>query len=161
MSLPTITSLVDCVDYSKTVSPYLPQLYDLPQQVFQTITNPQGLKELYLSTNPLVSAIAISLFLSPIFLVAAEVNRNYSQVDRFWSLLPTFYNAHYALYAHATGLPTQRLDAVLAFSTLWSVSCVSLSSSYISKSKVDAVDLQLLAKRWVQHWFRGLSLGYS
>ena len=125
MTLPTTASLIDCVNYDKTVAPYLPQLYDLPQQVFQTITNPQGLKDLYLSTNPLISAVAISLFLSPVFLVAAEINRNYSQVDRFWSLLPTFYNAHYALYAHATGLPTQRLDALLAFSTLWSVGLTS------------------------------------
>ena len=122
MSLPSIKSVVECTDFSKTVSPYIPQLYDLPYQVLQNITSLQGLKELYLSTNPLIAAFAISLFLGPVFLVAAEVNRNYSQVDRFWSLLPTFYNAHFVLYAHATGLPTARLDALLAFSMIWSVS---------------------------------------
>ena len=122
MSLPSVTSLLDCADFTKTVLPYIPQLYELPQQVFQSIANPQGLKELYLSTNPLVSAFAISLFLSPIFLVVSEINKNYSQVDRLWSILPTMYNAHYTMYAHATGLPTQRMDCLVAVSTIWSVS---------------------------------------
>lgn len=122
MSLPVIKSLPDSTNFDKTVLPYVPQLYDLAQQVFQSITNPQALKALYISTNPLVSAFAFSLFLAPIFFVAGEINRNYSQVDRFWSLLPTFYNAHFVLYAHAMGLPTARLDALLVASVLWSVS---------------------------------------
>ncbi len=121
MGLPVIKAVSDCADFSKTVSPYLPQLYELPQQILQTITNLQGLKVLYVSTNPFISAFALSLFLAPIFLIVSEINKNYSQVDRCWSLLPTVYNAHYALYAHAVGLPTQRLDMLLAFSTVWSV----------------------------------------
>ncbi|MCJ1387723.1 hypothetical protein MMC18_000566 [Xylographa bjoerkii] len=120
MSLPTVQTLVDCADFSKTVQPYIPQLYDLPAQILQNISSLQGLKDLYLSTNPLITAFSLSLFLSPVFLIAAEVNRNYSQVDRFWSLLPTIYNAHYTIWAHANGLPTQRLDSLLAFSTIWS-----------------------------------------
>ena len=121
MGLPVIKAISDCADFSKTVSPYIPQLYELPQQILQTITNLQGLKVLYVSTNPFISAFALSLFLAPIFLIISEINKNYSQVDRCWSLLPTVYNAHYALYAHAVGLPTQRLDMLLAFSTVWSV----------------------------------------
>ncbi|MCJ1256442.1 hypothetical protein MMC24_004263 [Lignoscripta atroalba] len=122
MSLPTIKTVVDCTDFSKTVSPFIPQLYDLPQRVYETVTtNPQGLRELYLSTNPLISGFAFSLFLFPIFLVASEINKNYSQVDRFWSILPTLFNAHFVIYAHGIGLPTQRLDTLLAFSTVWSV----------------------------------------
>ena len=31
------------------------------------------------------------------------------------------YNAHYALWARMNGLPTQRLDNVLAFSVVWSI----------------------------------------
>lgn len=122
MGLPVIKTVSDCADFSKTVSPYMPQLYELPQQVLQSIPNLQELKVLYVSTNPLISAFALSLFLAPIFLIISEINKNYSQVDRCWSLLPTLYNAHYALYAHAVGLPTQRLDTLLAFSTVWSVS---------------------------------------
>lgn len=122
MSLPVVRSLVDCTDIYKTVLPYLPQLYDFPQQVFQSINNTQALKVLYVSTNPLISAFAFSLFLAPIFLFVSEINKNYSQVDRCWSLLPTLYNAHYVAYAHATGLPTRRLDILLLFSAVWSVS---------------------------------------
>jgi len=43
------------------------------------------------------------------------------QVDRCWSILPTIYNAHYALYAHLNGLETQRLDHLLSFSIVWSL----------------------------------------
>ena len=122
MSLPVIRSLADCTDIYKTVLPYVPQLHDLPQQIFENITNLQALKVLYISTNPLIFAFAFSLFLGPVFLIVSEVNKNYSQVDRCWSLLPTVYNAHFALYAHAAGLPTRRLDTLLVFSGLWSVS---------------------------------------
>ncbi|KAH7049172.1 hypothetical protein B0J12DRAFT_664278 [Macrophomina phaseolina] len=93
--LPAIKTLSDCADWSKTVEPFIPQLKTLPQEVAQHVTSLEELKALYLATNPLV--------------------------DRFWSLLPTFYNAHFALWAHLAGLPTQRLDNVLAFSTLWSI----------------------------------------
>lgn len=121
MSLPVVITLADCADFHKTVLPYLPQLFDLPQQVFQNINNLQALKVLYISTNPLVTALAVSLFLAPIFLIASEVNRNYSQVDRFWSILPTAYNAHFVIYAHAAGLPTKRLDILMLISGAWSV----------------------------------------
>lgn len=121
MSLPVIKSFADCTDFSKTVVPFIPQLYDLPQRIFDAISDPNALKYIYLSTNPLVSASAFCLFTVPIFIIAAEVNRNYSQVDRFWSLLPTFYNVHFTLYAHAKGLPTQRLDLLALISILWSV----------------------------------------
>lgn len=122
MSLPVVRSVSDCTDFSKTVAPYLPQVYELPQRIFQSIAQPQNLKEIYLSTNPFISALALSLFLAPIFLVASEINKNYSQIDRFWSILPTVYNAHFAIYAHALGLPTRRLDSLLLLSTIWSVS---------------------------------------
>ena len=122
MALPVIRALADCADYSKTVLPYTRQLYDLPQQIFDNITNLQALKVLYVSTNPLILAFAFSLFLFPIFLIVSEINRNYSQVDRCWSILPTIYNAHYTAYAHATGISTRRLDVLLLLSTFWSVS---------------------------------------
>ena len=121
MALPLIRSIADCTDYTKTILPYTSQLYDLPQQIFDNINNLQALKVLYVSTNPLIFAFAFSLFLFPIFLVVSEINRNYSQVDRCWSILPTIYNAHYTIYAHGTGLSTQRLDVLLLLSTSWSV----------------------------------------
>ena len=122
MSLPIIKSLADCTDFTKTVSHYIPQLYDLPEQILQSISDPQALKQLYLSTNPLISAFAFSLFLFPVFLIASEINKNYSQIDRFWSILPLVYIAHFAIFARAVGLPTQRLDTLCFITTLWSVS---------------------------------------
>lgn len=127
MAFPLIRSIADCTDYSKTILPYTSQLYYLAQQIFDNITNLQALKVLYVSTNPLIFAFAFSLFLFPVFLVISEINRNYSQVDRCWSILPTIYNAHYTIYAHATGLPTRRLDVLLLLSISWSVGFPSQS----------------------------------
>ena len=121
MALPAITTFADCADWSKTVTPYVSQLYDLPQQLSSSIANPQALKILYVSTNPLISAFFFSCALFPLFLVASEANRNWSQVDRVWSILPTIYNVHYAVYAHLAGVPTKRLDTLAFFSILWSV----------------------------------------
>ncbi|KAL8932743.1 MAG: hypothetical protein Q9216_006701 [Gyalolechia sp. 2 TL-2023] len=120
MALPMVKSAVACADFSGTVQPYISQLNDLPQQIFQSATSLQALKELYLNTNPLVSAFALSLFLAPIFLVVSEINKNYSQVDRAWSLLPTVYNLHYTVYGHAKGVPTQRLNSLAIISAIWS-----------------------------------------
>lgn len=131
MSLPVVKTLADCADYHKTVLPYIPQLYDLPQQIFQNVNNLQALKVLYIATNPLMTALAFSLFLAPIFLIISEFNKNYSQVDRCWSILPTLYNAHFVLYAHAAGLPTKRLDVLMLFSCVWSVNIFSTSLSKI------------------------------
>ncbi|CAL8576453.1 hypothetical protein XPA_002334 [Xanthoria parietina] len=120
MALPLVKSAVACTDFTRTVQSYIPQLNALPQQIYQSATDLQALKELYLSTNPLISAFAFSLALVPIVLVISEINRNYSQIDRIWSLLPTFYNLHYVAYAHAKGLPTQRLDSLAIISLVWS-----------------------------------------
>lgn len=133
MALPFVTSATSCADFGKTVLPYINQLYDLPQKIAQTTPSVQNLKGLYLATNPLVTALAFSLFLVPIFLVISEINKNYSQVDRCWSLLPTIYNAHYVAYAHAIGLPTQRLDSLIIISAVWSVS-VSPGINYYRSS---------------------------
>jgi hypothetical protein len=115
-ALPLLKQLPDCADYTKTVVPFLPQLYDLPFRVAAHITDFQALQEIYAITS-----FSIALFLSPIVLVVSELNKNYSQVDRLWSILPAFYNVHYALWARLNGLPTYRLDHVMAVSVLWSL----------------------------------------
>lgn len=121
LALPVVKTLGECADFSKTVWPFVDQVGQLPQQIIQIGFDLDAWKSLYLSTNPLVTALAFSLAISPIFLVVSEVNKNYSQVDRCWSLLPTVYNTHYAIWARMNGLPTQRLDNVLAFSVCWSI----------------------------------------
>jgi hypothetical protein len=122
MALPLVKTAVDCSDFSATVTPFLQQLKPLPAILLESATNPAALKQIYLDTNPLISALAFSLALSPIFLVVSEINKNYSQVDRMWSILPTIFNAHYVLYAHLMGFETKRLDTLLAASCIWSVS---------------------------------------
>lgn len=121
VALPAVKTLPECADFSKTVTPFLPQLYDLPQRIFENINSLEALQHVYMTTNPLMTTLGAALFLTPIVLIVSEVNKNYSQVDRLWSILPLVYNCHYALWAHLTGLPTQRLDHVMAVTILWGV----------------------------------------
>ncbi|KAM4060338.1 hypothetical protein HRG_002086 [Hirsutella rhossiliensis] len=119
MLLPALKSLRDCSDYALTVEPFLPQLYALPARL-AAVRSLDGLMQLYVDTNPLMSAIAASIFLGGVFLVVSEANRNYSQVDRMWSFLPNLYIAHLAVWARLAGLPHSRIDLVAACTTLWS-----------------------------------------
>jgi steroid 5-alpha reductase family enzyme len=77
--------------------------------------------QLYIETNPLVTAAAVSIFLGAIFWVASEINRNYSQVDRAWSILPALYIGHLSLWARLAGEPHDRIDVVAMFATIWSM----------------------------------------
>lgn len=119
--LPTVKSLQDCADYHQVLEPYLPQLYTLPDRIFATLSDVDGLKDIYTSTNPAISGLAFAIALMPVFLLVSEINRNFSQVDRVWSILPTVYHAHYALWARLNGMDTQKVDNVLAFSVVWSL----------------------------------------
>ena len=149
MALPVLKTLEDCSDFSKTVEPFIPQLLELPRNIVANFRHADALYWLYVGTNPLISATAISIALGAVFLVAAEVNRNYSQVDRFWSILPNLYIAHIALWARAAGLPHQRVDLILGFTTLWSVSDVLRQTKLFANiaPAADSANVQLLAKR--------------
>ncbi|KAI2642654.1 DUF1295-domain-containing protein [Xylaria nigripes] len=120
MAIPTLKSLEDSADYATTVEAFLPQLYELPSNVLNAVTGGESLLTLYTSTNPLISGFAFSVFLGGAFLIASEVNQNYSQVDRHWSLLPTFYNIHFSTWARLNGLPSQRVDLAVIWSVIWS-----------------------------------------
>lgn len=120
-ALPALKNMTEVSDWSKTVAPFLPQLYDLPNRVAAHITDPRGLKDVYASTNPLITSMAMVLLLTMIVLPVSEINKNYSQVDRLWSIIPAMYNVHYAVWAHINGLPTFRLNHVMAVSVIWSV----------------------------------------
>ncbi|EXJ82130.1 hypothetical protein A1O1_08199 [Capronia coronata CBS 617.96] len=120
MALPVLRTLTDCANFNSTVAPYLSQLCPLPVVFVEAFTSPVALKQLYLDTNPLITAVAFSLAIAPVFLLISEINKNYSQVDRVWSILPTIYNVHFAAYAHLAGIKTTRLDIVAAISTIWS-----------------------------------------
>lgn len=66
MALPAVATFEECADFSQTVAPFIPQLYELPQQLLKSWKNPDELLELYLATNPLISAVALVLALFPI-----------------------------------------------------------------------------------------------
>ena len=127
MALPVVKTFADVVDFDKTVLFFVPQLYELPHRLLDSITDPNALLNVYTTTNPFVTAFAFALFISPIFLIVSEVNKNYSQVDRVWSILPTIYNIHFAVFARLTGLPTKRLDTLALVSIIWSVGNAVLS----------------------------------
>ncbi|KAK3900447.1 hypothetical protein C8A05DRAFT_45705 [Staphylotrichum tortipilum] len=121
MALPVVYTLEDCADFTKTVQPFLPQLYDLPSRLLDVFAGRETLLRLYTETNPLVSGFALSLLAGAVLLVVAEINSNYSQVDRCWSILPTLFIAHFDAWARLSGISAQRIDAVLLFSTIWSI----------------------------------------
>ncbi|RBR25825.1 uncharacterized protein FIESC28_01318 [Fusarium coffeatum] len=120
MALPYLKSLEDCGEYAKAVEPYIPQLYALPQQVLDNIASPDGLRQLYVDTNPLISGFAISLALGVPFLIVSEINKNYSQVDRMWSILPNLYVVHLSIWARLAGFNSSRVDLISLATTLWS-----------------------------------------
>lgn len=66
-------------------------------------------------------SVAFALLVGVVVLIVAEINSNYSQIDRLWSILPTVYNAHYCYWAHLNGMPAKKLDLVLLASAVWSV----------------------------------------
>ncbi|KAJ5805495.1 uncharacterized protein N7503_003097 [Penicillium pulvis] len=120
LPLPKVESLADCASFHLTVLPYLTQLQWLPASLREAGRDLESLKAIYLATNPLVSALALGTVLAHVFFIAAEINRNYSQVDRFWSILPAVYNVHFAIWARLSGIRTETLDTIAVISVLWS-----------------------------------------
>jgi hypothetical protein len=131
MALPVVKTAADCADFSKTVLPFFSQLTSLPSRLIDAGIELDSLKQVYLTTNPFTTAIAFSLFLIPLLLIASELNKNYSQVDRLWSILPSVYNAHFAVWARLNGLPTDTINTILTFSLIWSVSIITLTCCFI------------------------------
>lgn len=121
LPLPRVEPLVDCTSFSLTVLPYLSQLRWLPDSLREAGTDLNNLKAVYLATNPFISALAVGACLAVLFFLAAEITRNYSQVDCFWSILPAAYNVHFAAWARLAGIRTQTLDTIAVISVLWSV----------------------------------------
>ena len=121
-SLPDVRTVSDCTSFSRVVIPFLPSVASLPAQLLEAGKDVEKIKTVYVSTNPLVTAAAFALVLSVVFLIASEVTRNNSQVDRSWSIIPVVYNGHYAIWARMAGLPTKRLDSIAILSVFWGVS---------------------------------------
>lgn len=124
-ALPILKSFEDCADFSKTVTPYIPQLSVLPSLLLGAYSSSgstiESLKGIYIATNPFISTAALAIALTPIVWAVSEINKNYSQVDRLWSILPTLYISNYVLYAHMVGLDTERLDMAAVAFIIWSI----------------------------------------
>ncbi|OJJ51341.1 hypothetical protein ASPZODRAFT_87589 [Penicilliopsis zonata CBS 506.65] len=119
--LPEVHSLAECVSFPQTVMPFVSEFLALPTRLLEAGQDVDTLKEVYFTTNPFVTAIAFALLLCPLFLVTSEIFRNWSQVDRVWSILPAVYNVHFAVWARATGISSQRLDTIALVTILWSL----------------------------------------
>ena len=120
-ALSGVKTVQDCANYDLVVKQHIPQLQSFFPKLLEAVTS-GSLKQFYISTNPFITAFAFSLSLAPIFLLVSEINKNYSQVDRCWSLLPALYAFHYAVWAHLAGEPTQRVDLIAFTTACWSVS---------------------------------------
>ncbi|EEP80652.1 conserved hypothetical protein [Uncinocarpus reesii 1704] len=119
MALPTLAAVPDCANFTLSVQPFISQLASLPPAILDAGRDFQALKHVYTSTNPLVVAISFSLFLVPLLLVVSEINKNYSQVDRLWSILPPIYNGHYVLWSHLNGVSTDRTWTAFVCTFIW------------------------------------------
>lgn len=127
-ALPVLKALEDCGHYSHTVEPFIDQFYQLPGRLVASGGSIEALQRLYVETNPLVTGFSASLLVAALCLIVSEINRNYSQIDRLWSILPNLHVLHLALWARMAGLPHARIDLVAIFSTAWSVSGLSDTS---------------------------------
>ncbi len=74
--------------------------------------------ELYKATDPLVTAIALSLGFAAVCWLLSILTREYSWVDRLWSITPMIYSVHFAAYA---GFHDARLNLMAALVVLWGV----------------------------------------
>lgn len=105
-------------------SSYYAQLTQIPAGLFKIHTLNE-LQFFYTTSDPLVIGLAISLAISPVFLVVSEVKRNYSQVDRAWSILPSLFHGHYVLWAWLNGMWIGRIALV----SLCILVCKSISGN--------------------------------
>ncbi|CEP09672.1 hypothetical protein [Parasitella parasitica] len=62
------------------------------------IQDPSQFITLYKETDPLESSLYLSSVLITIHYLMSEITKNYSQVDRAWSILPAVYAWHYAIH---------------------------------------------------------------
>lgn len=72
----------------------------------------------YQANDPLVTAFYASLGFAALCWVLSVLTREYSWVDRLWSITPVLYAVHFAAYA---GFEDTRLNLMAALVTLWGV----------------------------------------
>lgn len=127
-SLPQPLTLAAAANYELTAAPYFEALSLYPSAISDALKTKaplEALIALYDTTNPLTTAAAFAIGIIPLFYIVSEVNRNYSQVDRVWSILPTIINGHYALWKYRTnntsGPGLDRVDLAALVLLVWTV----------------------------------------
>ncbi|KAI8094805.1 hypothetical protein BDF21DRAFT_331558 [Thamnidium elegans] len=66
--------------------------------ICSTLQNCSKFQAFYKDTDPLVSALYLTTILISVHYVMSEVTKNYSQVDRAWSILPAVYAWHFTIH---------------------------------------------------------------
>ena len=81
-----------------------------------------GLSDSYRMGDPFVSVVWLMVLVSSLCFVLGLVMRNYSHVDRIWSIIPLVYCWHFLYHAWLnTGLLNERLVVMTALVTVWGV----------------------------------------
>ena len=136
-ALPNISKLDLTSDFTLTVAPFLHQITELPERLLQARSVDQ-LQQINTSTNPVITVFDFTLVIAVITFIVSTINRNYSQIDRLWSILPAFYNVHYWFFGYLTGIRARRLDIIAIFSLCWAVSSSSQSYRCICTDSLQA-----------------------
>ncbi|KAL7333211.1 hypothetical protein PS15p_202145 [Mucor circinelloides] len=88
--------------------------------VSSSLKDPSQLITLYKETNPLESSLYFSSALITVHYIMSEITKNYSQVDRAWSILPGLYAWHYTIHDYLlTGSFHPRLLAGTILISIW------------------------------------------
>ncbi|GAN10504.1 DUF1295 domain protein [Mucor ambiguus] len=66
--------------------------------VSSSLKDPSQLITLYKETDPLESSLYFSSALTIVHYIMSEITKNYSQVDKAWSILPGLYAWHYTIH---------------------------------------------------------------
>ena len=119
-AIPAVKTLSASADFNLV----LPYLSDLTPTLWSLVdaakASPADVAAWYLRTNPLLTGLVASVLIGFAVWVVSEVARNYSQVDRLWSLLPLAYVLHFDLWARRSGVPSARLDLAAFCVACWS-----------------------------------------
>lgn len=76
----------------------------------------------YTETDPVTSALVMAAIVAMAVWIIAIVNKNYSQMDRLWSVLPFAYSVHYSIHSYIlNGSLSPRLMLMTSLQALWSV----------------------------------------
>ncbi|KAI8987830.1 hypothetical protein BDF20DRAFT_852438 [Mycotypha africana] len=87
---------------------------------YYDLTQPNNLIDLYTSTDPFAFAMRLVSVLTLIHYVVSEITKNYSQVDKSWSILPVVYAWHFTLHHYFNhGYFHPRLLLATILITLW------------------------------------------